>query len=291
MRTTYVSTQLVDNQKLYKISHPLFKATLSEFGGQLLSYQDQTGNDWLWLSKQAVLDGSKPIRGGIPICWPWFGPALSQEQPQHGYARLVKWNIVSIEEDDSGVRITMQPNFNIESLSSLKDEQFPNSIKGLSLFLELDLGKSLKIHLHTENTSDSTVTFTQAIHSYFKVEDIRQSTITGLSNRQYLDQLNAQTLVQDNELKITQWTDKIYNSHNDLITVMNNKTSKNNLKIVGSGHDSVVIWNPWKEGAKKMSDFDDDGFIEMVCVEMANTKEVKLKPRESHTLTQVIDRN
>ncbi|MUH71094.1 hypothetical protein [Psychrosphaera haliotis] len=55
---------------------------------------------------------------------------------------------------------------------------------------------------------------------------------------------------------------------------MNNKTSKNNLKIVGSGHDSVVIWNPWKEGAKKMNDFDDDGFIEMICVEMANTKKL-----------------
>lgn len=291
MRTKYVSTQLVDNQKFYKISHPLFTATLSEFGGQLLSYQDQTGNDWLWLSKQAVLDGSKPIRGGIPICWPWFGPASLSEQPQHGYARLVKWTIVSIEEDDSGVRITMQPNFNTASLSSSTNEQLPNSVKGLSLFLELDLSESLKVHLHTENTSDSTVTFTQAIHSYFNVQDIEHCTITGLTKRQYLDQLTGQRAEQVKDLKINQWTDRIYDSNNDVITVLDDNLNKKKIKVSGTGHDSVVIWNPWEDGAKKMVDFPDDGYKEMLCIEMANTKEIELKPRQSHTLTQLIERN
>lgn len=276
MRTKYVTTKLSNGQKIYQVDHPCCTATISEFGGQLLSFQDQQGEEWLWLSKSAIKDGSKAIRGGVPICWPWFGPNDDKTLPQHGYARLVNWALVSVEEDEFGVRLTLQPDF-----VNSKYE-----IYNLSLFMKIDLGTSLSIQLHTENISNFSVSFSQAIHTYLAVDDIKECSISGLNGCVYLDQLKNKISHQENDLVLSQWTDSIYsNVQNPLTLAHNGKTSK---VIDGNGHDSVVIWNPWQDGARLLSDFDDLGYQNMICIEMANTATKTLAPRQSHTLTQII---
>lgn len=277
MRTKYLKTLNKNGQLFYQLEHPKFRAEISQFGGQLISFRDKSGVEWIWLSSSAKLDGSAPIRGGAPICWPWFGPAQDNSLPQHGYARRLPWQLLDCEGDDERVRIRF----------SCQLDQAPIDLSNLSLIIEYVLGDDITINLHTENLTEKTLNLSQAIHTYFNISDIYQCKLIGFEQINYEDKLASKNGVHKHPLSISYPVDRVYLDAIEKIEIC---TDESHFVVSGSGYDSVVLWNPWKEGAESMSDFDNDGFAHMICVEMANTQGLQVGSHDSHTLTQQIKR-
>lgn len=288
MEHQYISTTTLDSSVCYDIDHPCFTARISQFGGQLLSYIPKGKNEIIWLSNKAKLDGSKPIRGGAPICWPWFGPAKNEhkDEPQHGYVRNLNWNITHTTVNQQSMDIILSP-------------QIPNALKHkISLTVELKITFSFEtstpvgssnacsIELTTINSTDKPQGLSQAIHTYFSIESISNCRITGLNDVNYIDKLDNQVVKnQQGDILITEHTDRIYITDLSSVDLQSQNMA---VQISGKGHDSIVIWNPWVDNAKAMPDFDDEGYKHMICVEMANTQNLTLQPGQTHSLVQSI---
>jgi glucose-6-phosphate 1-epimerase len=279
MNSQFITKQTVNSSVFYQINHPNFCARIAEFGAQLLSFTPTGKQDVLWLSKQAQLDGSKAIRGGAPLCWPWFGPAQAEYigEPQHGYVRTLTWSLKSFVETDSSIELIMKANLAKELIDSL----------GLGLQVRYVLGDNIEIELTTTNLSNKPKPLSQAIHTYFALDDVNDHTLLGLNKVSYIDQLDdSKQKIQNGEVVITEHTDRVYLTSQDNVTLLN---TKQQVDIVGVGHDSIVVWNPWQDVAKNMGDFDDNGYKNMICVEMANTQGLVLAPNSQYTLTQKIN--
>jgi len=279
MNSQYITKQTENASVFYQIDHPKFSARITEFGAQLLSFIPAGKQDLLWLSTSSVLDGSKAIRGGAPLCWPWFGPAEGEfiGEPQHGYIRTVTWTLTSFVETDAGVELVMQPNLSKELIDSL----------GLNVQVRYVLGEDVEIELFTTNISTTAKPLSQAIHTYFALDDINSHKLLGLTSISYVDKLDdSKQKIQNNGVVITEHTDRVYLTSQDKVTLVN---SGKNVDITGTGHDSIVVWNPWLDVAKNMGDFDDNGYKNMICVEMANTRGLVLEANGQYTLTQKIN--
>lgn len=275
MKATYLTEKTQNGIDTWSIKHPLFQAKISSHGGHVLSFEPTGHQDLLWLSDSAHLDGSKAIRGGIPICWPWFGPSSGQYEghPQHGYARTCNWTIVELEESNEVVKLKLIPQFSVKV-----QDLFP-----FELAMTISLSNELEITLHTKNKSDSAQPLSQAIHTYFAVSNINNSKLKGMENSQYEDKLTGKTETQNGAIELSEAADRVYLTDACELVLAD---SVREIRIGGVNHDSVVVWNPWLEGAKGMSDFDDEGYKTMICVEMANTQGLELAPGENFDLTQ-----
>ena len=284
LSSQYLSYDNNQESSLIHIEHPIFNAVISPFGGQVLSFtpknnsETSANHDLLWLSNQAMLSGEKAIRGGIPLCWPWFGPATGKNigKPQHGYIRNLMWDICSYAENDSEISIGFKPQLSPELITEI----------GLMVEVHYQFSDKLNITLTTTNITNTEQPLSQAIHSYFNIDDIRQCDILGLQSLPYLDQLTGTEAVEKNEiLNIGQCVDRIYKTPNSEVQLT---TANKRILIQGTGFDSIVVWNPWQEKALAMSDFDDLGYQNMLCIEMANTQGLTLAPKQSHQLVQTI---
>ncbi len=267
----YLTIESSATQTLFKLNHPAFSATISEFGGQLLSYKPAGSEELIWLSPLAIMDGSKPIRGGAPICWPWFGkaPEKYSGQPQHGYARNAKWQLISCEENKEQVQLIFSP---------VLDNGFGLSLKAIYTF-----GSEAKIELVTYNHGEDSFELSAAIHTYLKVQQVAEVAIPELTGCHYFDKLNESREVQNNPFTAEQAMDRVYLYDKPSLQI---NTATHNINIKQQGHDSIVIWNPWHQGAKEMLDFDNIGYLSMLCVEAALTQGYTLKPTQTHVLSQ-----
>lgn len=249
-------------------------------GAHLTSFQ-KDGKQLIWLSPNAEFLPQKAIRGGIPICWPWFGkkpdnPAL----PQHGFARISNFDILETNTDDEG---------NVSIVLSLESGDRPLSMfpYKFELRIKFVIGSQLSVSLTTYNRSDTSFKITEAIHTYFQVEDIRQTILSGLNGITHYDQLAGKDFTQAGEVFFMEETDAIYQkTENELLIKEAGKVS---ARIAQQNANSTVVWNPWVEKSKSMTDFPNEGYLNMLCVEAANTGEgIELPPGSSHTMTQVI---
>lgn len=261
------------------INNPLASGRISLYGGHVLSYVPKHDDkERLWLSPHAFLNGERPIRGGIPVCWPWFSDDHGKEKgelPSHGFLRTQVWQLKTSEDSDEGTRIVLTPSFT-------RGDGFEFDCR---VSLIVVFGKQLSVSLETENTGVVPFTFNQALHTYFAVPDINKVTLDGVSGK-YKDKLQNWA-VQDtpSPYTFTGETDRIHLEPIEHITI---NSAKHPLTAVHSqGHDSVVIWNPWR-GAATMSDMDAFGYTHMVCVETACTKGIMLNPKETHRMTQMV---
>lgn len=278
MNNPYIKlVKKTDASDIFQLVHPRFTAQISKFGGHLLTFKPTNQDDWLWLSSTAKLDGTKPIRGGVPLCWPWFGPATGEfaGEPQHGYIRSLDWELLLVEGDDKTLTVRLSPNLPSELSEKL----------GLEVYVEYKFSSKLKISLVTTNVSDKPLKLSQAIHTYFRVDNIQNTEITDLEECHYEDKLTKESNQQVSTIKIDQSVDRVYVTDQSDLSCKTNSTIR---LISGAGHDSIVVWNPWKDLAKGMPDFDDDGYLNMVCIEMANTQGLILAPGKTHKLKQNI---
>ncbi|EWS68029.1 aldose epimerase [Vibrio vulnificus] len=270
-----------DNVKIVRVIHEKATAGISLFGGHVVSYQPAGQADVIWMSDKAVFDGKTALRGGIPVCWPWFGRIAA---PAHGFARTSEWELVEHRENDNGVIVELAL-FPTEELHNLWPHMF-------DVRLIVEIGDELKVSLNILNIDDEAFTFSGALHTYLNVGDIEQTQTMGMGS-EYIDSLKAGELCHGGEvLQLTDTIDRVYTQPEKEI-VVKDPVIERTLYIENQGHNSAVLWNPWAQGAAGMADMNDDGYKTMLCVEStlhadSITQGKTLNPGESHHLTTVL---
>jgi glucose-6-phosphate 1-epimerase len=252
-------------------------------GAHITSFVINNAEDLLWLSPMAIFEKGKAIRGGIPLCWPWFGkhPSGSSLQ-QHGFARNNIFDVKATKELENGdLQIVLALTAN-EATMKVWPYHF-------SLELHIMAGMSLSIELVTHNLDSKVFSVTEAIHSYFNVRDVSNVRLNGLQGSIYYDQLVDNDFVQTElNCQFTRETDRIYQAPDNDILLLQDNAPK--IRIQQEHGNAVVVWNPWIEKAKLMGDFPDNGFKNMLCLEAANVRysSIELAPGASRSLKQTI---
>ena len=247
-----------------EISNPQATAALCLQGAHLMAWQPRSqAVPVLWLSRDAKLAAGKSIRGGVPVCWPWFGAHASESGfPAHGYARTVPWQVVeSGTEPDGATRLTLR-------LVESERAQWPHSC---TLDLTVIVGERLRMELSTENTGASNFAISEALHAYFRIGDIGAVHVAGLTGCDYWDKVGGSTLKkQDGIIRFAGETDRVYiNTATEC--VIEDGRLKRRIHVAKSGSLSTVVWTPWTAKAGRMGDLGQpDGWREMLCVESAN---------------------
>lgn len=250
-------------------------------GAQLIEWAPLNEAPVIWLSKDARFSQGKSIRGGVPICWPWFGPHRTEAGfPAHGYARTVAWDVIATRAIPDG---------RTQIVFRLHENDTSQSLWGLDTPVEcrITIGTQLDIELVTRNQQDESVSLTEALHTYFEVGDISRISILGLDNTEYLDKVDAgQRKMQHGVVTINSEVDRIYVA-TAASCIIDDPVLQRKIHIDKSGSQSTVVWNPWIEKANKMGDLGEQGYRHMVCVESGNAAEnvVTLAPGETHTLS------
>lgn len=254
---------------------------VSLYGGHVLGYRPTGHVPVLFLSKQSAYEPGKPIRGGIPICWPWFGPNPDKTLPLHGFARILQWDLQATEysADVTELRLTL-------SDSEQTRRYWPFAFE---LTLRVWLDQRLNIALTTVNRDTQAFTFTQAFHPYFRVRQIADVTVRGLDASSYTDRLTGQAATQQGVLAIRSETDRVYTPA-ATECVLHDPGVGRAIALAYTGADRLVVWNPWIDKARAMPDFGDDEYTRMLCIEPANTADcaVTLAPDEKHTLSLAV---
>lgn len=256
-------------------------ALVSIYGGQVLGYQPAgTTEEILFLSQKAHYAEGKAIKGGIPICWPWFGANPEGEGPAHGFARNRMWNVIKTEGSDDGVtKVTLGFSDSTET-----QKIWPHAFE---LTLEISVGQSLDLVLTTRNTGNQPFTITQALHTYFSVDEINQLKIAGLDGVNYLDKVDGfKQKQQTGEVTIAGEVDRIYTKAPPLL-VIDDAARPRRIQIESSGNKTTVVWNPWAEITAGMADLEEDAYQHFICVETANAADdvIEIAAGESHRLT------
>lgn len=249
---------------IVQVSNPHAAASIAFQGAHVMTWAPRKALPVLWLSKYAKFASGKSIRGGVPVCWPWFGPHASEAKfPGHGFARTVMWELLNAEIlRDAATRLT----FRIVQDDTTRS-QWPHASEALTI---VTVGKSLEIELVTRNTGTAAFTLGDAFHTYFEVSDIRDCRIHGLGGCRYLDKVDGgQQKQQTGAVTIGEEVDRIYlDSTADIL--IDDPGLKRRIRVAKRGSCSSVVWNPWTDKAAKMGDFGPDGHLNMVCVESTN---------------------
>ena len=251
-----------------EVKNEFSSALISLQGAHVLSWKPVGEDDVIWLSSDAKFAIGKSVRGGIPICWPWFGAHASNNAfPAHGYARTVTWHVKNTEALASGeTQITFQ--LDTQQLDHSLLEMWPQATVAE---YSLTIGKTLTMELTTWNNSETAMTIGQALHTYFNINDVRETRITGLEGKPYLDKTDGfKRKMQTGPVIISDEVDRVYLDTADDVVI---DDSQRKIIITKEGSHSTVVWNPWKTVADKMGDLGEDGYLKMVCVESANAAE------------------
>lgn len=241
------------------------QALISVYAGQVLSFKPVSQEvDLMFLSSKAYYQDGKAIKGGVPICWPWFGAdPEGKGRPAHGFVRNRMWEVIETDLNSKGeVKVTLGLNDTPETQAI-----WPCSFQ---LRLVITISETLSLELMTHNTGNQAFTITQAFHTYFSVKDIHRATVTGLDGKSYLDKVDAgQQKQQSGDVKISSEVDRIYlDVSNDLI--IRDEALNRQIIIRSQGSQTAVVWNPWEKIAKEMADLLDDDYLHLLCVETTN---------------------
>ena len=249
------------------IDHPELNAAFALQGAHLIHFQAKQQTPLIYLSKTALYQDGKAIRGGVPICWPWFaapGKNLSQDLPSHGFARTTKWKLLSVNETKKGVELEFIFTSN-KATKAIWNNDF-------SLKLKAILSDHIELSLATTNTGKNAFTYRGALHSYLNVGNIVDCSIEGLANN-YIDSLKKTKCNSTEKRLITDKAiDSIYSTSEQNI-IVNDDKNKRKITVKNAGNDSVVVWNPWKEGASLLVDMQEEDYQNMLCVESSITSE------------------
>lgn len=254
--------------------------TIALQGGHLMNWTPRGSRPVIWLSPAAILAPGKSIRGGVPVCWPWFGPHPTEAAfPAHGFARTQPWEVFASESLENGdTRLALRL-----IQSDKTRSQWPHPCQ---LEIHMVLGAALEISLVTRNSGDAPVTIGEALHTYFEVSDVHRIAIEGLDGCWYLDKVDGgERKRQTGAVTFDGETDRIY-LDTAAECALNDPGLKRRISISKRGSRSTVVWNPWLDKAAKMKDMGEEGYLNMVCVESANAADnlVTIAPGEEHRL-------
>lgn len=250
---------------MIRIDNGQAKALISVYSGQVLSFQPAAEpTDLMFLSEKAYYAPGKAIKGGVPICWPWFGPdPEGLGRPSHGFVRNRLWNVVNTSTTTDGAT---------QVILGLKDTEETRAIwpQAFELAIAITVSHSLRVELITRNLGDKSFPLTQALHTYFQVGDINHVQVLGLENTQYQDKVDSGIeKTQIGAVTIAGEVDRIYlNVTKEL--VIDDASLNRRIRIKSAGSKSAVVWNPWAKISASMADLDDSDYQRLICVETTN---------------------
>ena len=269
----------IDGEPIAWIRNDACAATIARKGAQVLSWYPHGHAEVFWLSSIRPESPDAPLRGGVPICWPWFGPHPDDpSKPKHGFVRTRRWEVLSSRSTAHSTELV------------LKTETAPADLAlwphQAEVSLRIAAGATLRLELTTRNTGPQAFELTEALHSYFYVSDIAHVAVCGLEDLDYLDKLDGYTRKkQTGPIVIDGAVDRIYIGHTGCAVIRDVGLGRG-IVVTKSGSSSTVVWNPWAEHAQELGDMPEDGYRHMVCVETANASDdiVRIEPGGEHTL-------
>ncbi|HEY9888003.1 MAG TPA: D-hexose-6-phosphate mutarotase [Candidatus Obscuribacterales bacterium] len=240
-------------------------ALISLYGGQVLAFKPHdAAHDLMFVSENAYYQPGKAIKGGAPICWPWFGPdPAGQGRPSHGFVRNRPWQVMGT---------TTLPNGATKITLGLQDTDDTQALwpYAFELALEVIVGTTLTLALVTCNCSDRPFEITQALHTYFAVGDIAQTQVLGLEGTTYIDKVDGGAVKsQTGAVAIASEVDRIYQGVPAALAIVDAALQRR-IHITSTGNQTAVVWNPWQDIAAQSADLMDDAYTRFVCVETTN---------------------
>lgn len=270
-----------------EITTPAASATVYLHGGHLTQWEQTGEKGLIFLSKRSPFAADEPIRGGIPVIFPWFGPDTAGRNagkagPAHGFARIQPWDVAfaALAGDDLHLTLTLGPT----------DLSRSFGYDGFRLALEFSIGHTLKVNLIVANQSGEPLRFEEALHTYFQVGDVRRATVTGLEGVHYLDKVDGMRQKSDPKtLQLTGRTDRVY-LDTESTCVIDDPAGGRRITVEKAGSRNTVVWNPWAELTATLADMEPEAWPEMLCVETANigTNAIEIAPGARHTMRAVL---
>ncbi|KAK4015022.1 glucose-6-phosphate 1-epimerase isoform X1 [Daphnia magna] len=257
--------------------------TINLHGATVVSWR-VNNQEQLFVSKQAVFDGKKAIRGGIPFVFPQFGSW--NYGPQHGFARIIRWHVEKAPE--------RLPSGDIEAMFCIVDNEVTRSMWNFPFRLSYRLilrEKELHFNIGVYNVGkDVTFSFNLLLHTYFKVPDVRRCQITGLQGCTFVDKTRDGAIYQEvrDVVTVNEYTDRVY-QNTPQEHIITNVVSNRKMRIQKYNFPDTVVWNPWVEKAREIQDFGDDEYPNMICVEAGHVSEpVILLPGNAFEASEIL---
>ena len=258
---------------------PAATAEIYLHGAQLTSWRPAGGEEVIFLSGQSQFEPGRAIRGGIPVCFPWFrNKADDPKAPSHGFVRTKAWQLDSVTRDGDAVTI---------SLSTASDEAtrawWPHDFL---LVHRVTVGAELVQELTVSNTGTTPLRFEEALHTYYRVGGAASVRIQGLDGVAYLDNTDGnREKRQEGDIVFTAPTDRAYVDTTHAVEILD-PILRRRIRLEKENSRTTVVWNPWVEGAHALPDMADDEWRAMACVEASNIRAfaVDLAPGEQHTM-------
>lgn len=265
---------------MIEVASEAAQAVISPYAGQVLSFRPHGHEDLLFLSGSAYYADGKAIKGGVPVCWPWFGPdPEGKGRPGHGFVRNRAWDLLGTAVlDDGRVQVRL----------GLADSEETRAVwpHAFSLELQATVGATLEVALITRNRGTAAFALSQGLHTYFRVGDIDRVRVLGLDDCLYSDKMDGGAEKrQQGAVTITGETDRVYGGVFEPLEIEDTALGRR-ITITAEGSSSAVVWNPWSATARAMADLGDDDWRVLLCVETTNAGPdvVDLAPGAEHRL-------
>ncbi|WP_423130571.1 D-hexose-6-phosphate mutarotase [Gaoshiqia sp. Z1-71] len=275
----------LENDLVYlTVSNKYAEADICLYGAHVTRFRPHKTMDILWMSPDSFFEVGKPIRGGIPVCFPWFGPHKTDTQkPQHGFARLMYWEVLETASMPTGeTRVRLQ-------LSSSEETRFYWPFDFVAE-LDITVGARLTVTLKVTNTSTNPFEYSSALHSYFFLSGIENISIEGLQGTTYYNQLNPGNEVQEEAvLKINEALTRHY-LDTEAAVVIADPVFRRRILVEKTGSQVTTVWNPGQEACASIADLPNDAYETFVCVEAVNAfnSPVSLAPGQSHETSAIL---
>ena len=273
-----------DGIEVLDISNPLASASVALNGAHVMGFTPVGERPVLWMSRKSPFTPGTPISGGVPICWPWFGPSSFGG---HGYARRSQWSLAGAENlADGATRLEF-------AFEVAPGEQESTPQLDFSLRYSVTVGSALELVLTMVNRGDAPAEIGGALHSYFSVADIRRVAVRGLDGTDYTEQTSKMSeriaARQQGEIRFSGEVDRVFAPSRATVRIVD-EVWKRTIRVEKFGSASTVVWNPWIDKAAAMPNLGDEEYQFMLCVEAANarTDSRVILPGATHSLAQKI---
>ena len=266
-----------------RITAPAAEGEMYLHGAHVTSWKPTGTEEMLFLSSQSRWENGHAIRGGIPICFPWFGgKADDPKAPTHGFVRTKAWRLESITQIQDGVAVSMFTESDEDTRRWWPAE--------FHLAYRVTFGSDLLLELVVTNTGKRSLRFEEALHAYYRVGNILNARVSGLHAVNYIDKTDSnRKKVQRGEIAIVSETDRVYLNTRDAIE-LEDPSLRRRIRVTKENSSTTVVWNPWVQKAHSLSDLADDEWMQMICIETSNVSDfaVDLASGQQHKMRAVV---
>jgi glucose-6-phosphate 1-epimerase len=266
-----------------RVNLPEAAAEIYLHGAHVASWRPAGADEVVFLSSRSKFEAGKAIRGGVPICFPWFrAKADDAEAPQHGFARTSEWSLEGVERVEDSVVVSLS----LES-SEATLALWPHAFRAV---YRVTVGAELKLELAVTNTGENNFSFEEALHTYHRVGDVERVHVSGLDGVNYLDNRDGnKAKLQSGDVVLTGAVDNAYLATESALEIHDPVLGRR-ISIEKAGSVTTVVWNPWSEAAKGMADLGDDEWKDFICVEASNILggAVTVTPGGEHAISATI---